>query len=258
MGVCNGYQMPVLVRNQRDSIYQPRIPKPAGDRIPFDMRADLDEAKRCHRVSASRAIVPGARPEIARRDPERKSRHGPPSMDVSRRIGKPVARHGRADGPERQRGRRNRRADSARSCILCTSSTTTRQRLTQMRLICRDLSCPRRRCSGVWSVAPAAETLVFTQLARLQRGSAADSGSCGARWTHLHLEVSTHSGVLVSGSAVRAARRRAGPSAGAQRQPSVAPPPNPSGSVSRRGDMPLASGSLARAHPPAQTATVSG
>src|SRR5262245_55161103 len=87
MGVCNGYQMPVLVHNPRDSIYQPRIPKAAGDRIPFDMRADLDEAKRCHRVSASRAIVPGAQPEIARRDPERKSRHGPPSTDISRRIG---------------------------------------------------------------------------------------------------------------------------------------------------------------------------
>src|SRR5262249_4088055 len=63
MGVCNGYQLPVLVHNQRDSIYQPRIPKPAGDRVPFDMRADLDEAKRCHRVSASRVRRPclGAR-----------------------------------------------------------------------------------------------------------------------------------------------------------------------------------------------------
>ena len=77
---------------------------------------------------------------------------------------------GRTDR-ERQCGRRNRRADGARDPASSARAPQRCDSLTQMRPICRDRSCPRRSRSGAWSVAPAAETIVFKQPAWLQRGT---------------------------------------------------------------------------------------
>lgn len=57
IGVCNSCEQPVLVLNQGDVVWPTPLPQPTDEHIPEEIRADLDEAKRCLTVFAWCAAV---------------------------------------------------------------------------------------------------------------------------------------------------------------------------------------------------------
>lgn len=64
MGVCNYCHKPVLVLNEGDIVYPNPLPELADPNIPEEIRADLDEAKKCFAVAAWRATAVMARRAI--------------------------------------------------------------------------------------------------------------------------------------------------------------------------------------------------
>lgn len=62
IGICNNCNEPVLVLNDGQwRLYPHPLPSPSDDRIPENIRKDLDEAKLCFSVSAQRASAVIAR-----------------------------------------------------------------------------------------------------------------------------------------------------------------------------------------------------
>jgi len=61
IGICNYCKRPVLVHNAGDTVYPHPLPSPSDERIPEDIRKDLDEAKMCFSVGAYRACAVMAR-----------------------------------------------------------------------------------------------------------------------------------------------------------------------------------------------------
>lgn len=61
IGVCNYCKNPVLVHNEGDVVYPHPLPPQSDPAIPADIRSDLDEAKLCFAVGASRACCVMAR-----------------------------------------------------------------------------------------------------------------------------------------------------------------------------------------------------
>lgn len=61
IGICNSCKNPVLVHNEGDIVYPYPLPSPSDERIPEDIRKDLDEAKKCFSVGAYRACAVMAR-----------------------------------------------------------------------------------------------------------------------------------------------------------------------------------------------------
>jgi len=61
IGICNYCKQPVLVHNKGDIIYPQPLPSPSDERIPENIRKDLDEAKICFSVGAFRACAVMAR-----------------------------------------------------------------------------------------------------------------------------------------------------------------------------------------------------
>lgn len=64
MGVCNHCHNPVLVRNGGEIVYPNPLPEPTDPDVPEEIRADLDEAKRCFQAAAWRATAVMARRAI--------------------------------------------------------------------------------------------------------------------------------------------------------------------------------------------------
>lgn len=64
IGVCNYCQKPVLVKNKGEIIYPNPLPSPTDERIPENIRLDLDEAKQCNSIHAFRACAVMARRAI--------------------------------------------------------------------------------------------------------------------------------------------------------------------------------------------------
>jgi hypothetical protein len=61
MGKCNSCALPLLIMGNGSEVLPSPRPSPTNERIPDHIRRDLDEAKRCQTVSASRACVAMAR-----------------------------------------------------------------------------------------------------------------------------------------------------------------------------------------------------
>lgn len=61
IGVCNYCNAPVLVQNNGVTVYPHPLPQPTDANVPEEIRADLDEAKKCFAVSAWRAAAVMAR-----------------------------------------------------------------------------------------------------------------------------------------------------------------------------------------------------
>jgi hypothetical protein len=61
IGICNCCNEPVLVLNDADIIYPHPLPQSTDQSVPEDIRADLDEAKKCFAVSAWRGASVMAR-----------------------------------------------------------------------------------------------------------------------------------------------------------------------------------------------------
>jgi len=61
IGICNYCKRPVLVHNEGDTVYPYPLPSPSDEKIPEDIRKDLDEAKMCFSVGAYRACAVMAR-----------------------------------------------------------------------------------------------------------------------------------------------------------------------------------------------------
>ena len=64
IGLCNYCKQPVLVHNDGDIVYPHPLPSPSDERMPEDIRKDLDEAKMCFSVGAYRACAVMARRTI--------------------------------------------------------------------------------------------------------------------------------------------------------------------------------------------------
>ncbi len=61
IGICNGCNSPVLVRNSGDVVYPATLPSSTDELIPEDIRTSLIEAKLCKSVGAIRAAAVMAR-----------------------------------------------------------------------------------------------------------------------------------------------------------------------------------------------------
>jgi len=61
IGICNYCKLPVLVHNKGDRIYPHPLPSPTDERVPENIRKDIDEAKICLSVGAYRACAVMAR-----------------------------------------------------------------------------------------------------------------------------------------------------------------------------------------------------
>lgn len=61
IGVCNYCKAPVLVQNNAKTVYPHPLPQPTDPNVPDEIRADLDEAKKCFAVSAWRGAAVMAR-----------------------------------------------------------------------------------------------------------------------------------------------------------------------------------------------------
>jgi len=64
IGVCNSCDGVVLVRENGYEIWPTPVPKPTDERVPEQIRSDLDEAKLCFQVSAYRGAAVMARRTI--------------------------------------------------------------------------------------------------------------------------------------------------------------------------------------------------
>lgn len=64
IGLCNFCHRPVLVRDDGQQIFPTPRPSPTDERMPSNIRSDLDEAKACMNVSAFRACAVMARRAI--------------------------------------------------------------------------------------------------------------------------------------------------------------------------------------------------
>jgi hypothetical protein len=64
MGICNSCQNPLLIYNDGSTMYPFPLPSPTDTRIPENIRKDLDEAKKCLNIGASRACAVMARRAI--------------------------------------------------------------------------------------------------------------------------------------------------------------------------------------------------
>lgn len=62
--MCNHCHNPVLVRNRGEIVYPNPLPEPTDPDVPEEIRADLDEAKRCFQAAAWRATAVMARRAI--------------------------------------------------------------------------------------------------------------------------------------------------------------------------------------------------
>ena len=61
IGVCNYCKSPVLVHNKGDIIYPHPLPSPTDERVPENIRKDINEAKICFSIGAYRACAVMAR-----------------------------------------------------------------------------------------------------------------------------------------------------------------------------------------------------
>lgn len=64
IGICNYCKTPVLAHNNGDIIHPSPLPSPTDERIPKQIRLDLEEAKRCYSSAAWRATCVMARRAI--------------------------------------------------------------------------------------------------------------------------------------------------------------------------------------------------
>jgi hypothetical protein len=147
----------------------PLLAFPGGRRCPHGRGDDQQEIAH-HRRDAPGGLVGSE----SRMPPWRAPRHLRDAPTAPARAAQDTT------GTRRLRKWRNPRvlATATGYGILCTGARGARISPSGV-VSCRDLSCPRRSRSGLWSVAPASERPMFSRLARLQRGSPGDSGSCG-------------------------------------------------------------------------------